>query len=61
MRHIVKHPALEITTPTFYQSVDAVSRELEFNPATCGKGEPMQGIPVFTGGAAMRLRNMRVR
>ncbi len=59
--HVVKHPALEITTPAFYQSVDAVGRELEFYPATCGKGEPMQGVPVFTGGAAVRLRNVRVR
>ena len=58
---VVKHPALEITTPAFYQSVDAVGRELEFYPATCGKGDPMQGVPVFTGGAAMRLRNVRVR
>ncbi|MEA3223575.1 MAG: TldD/PmbA family protein, partial [Thermodesulfobacteriota bacterium] len=43
--HMVRHPALEITTPSFYQSVDAVGRKLEFYPATCGKGEPMQGVP----------------
>ena len=59
--HIIKHPALEITTPSFYKSVDAVGKDLEFYPATCGKGEPMQGIPVFTGGGAVRLRNVRVR
>lgn len=59
--HVVKHPTLEITTPSFYQSADAVGKELEFYPATCGKGEPMQPVPVFTGGAAVRLRNVRVR
>ncbi len=61
LRHVVRHPALEITTPSFYSSVDAVGKELEFYPATCGKGEPMQGVPVFTGGGAVRLRNVRVR
>ncbi len=59
--HPVRHPALEITTPTLYQSIDAVGDTLELYPATCGKGDPMQAIPVTTGGPSLRLREVRVR
>jgi len=59
--HPVRHPALEITTPGVYQSIDAVGDTLELYPATCGKGDPMQPIPVTTGGPALRLREVRVR
>lgn len=59
--HPVRHPALEITTPGFYHAVDAVGDTLQLYPATCGKGDPMQPIPVTTGGPALRLREVRVR
>ncbi|MFO8133776.1 MAG: TldD/PmbA family protein [Thermoplasmatota archaeon] len=59
--HPVRHPALEITTPGFYHSADAVGDTLELHPATCGKGDPMQPIPVTTGGPSLRLREVRVR
>ncbi|MGC9308042.1 MAG: TldD/PmbA family protein [Thermoplasmatota archaeon] len=59
--HPVRHPALEITTPGFYQSVDAVGDTLELHPATCGKGDPMQPMPVTTGGPSLRLREVRIR
>ncbi len=55
----VKSPIIEITTPKFWSSVDAVANNLQFFAATCGKGEPMQGIPVFTGGPSIRLRKIR--
>ena len=58
---MVKHPALEITTPAFYRAIDAVGNDFELHPATCGKGDPMQGIPVCTGGASVRLREVQVR
>ncbi len=57
---LVRQPALEITTPSLYRSIDAVGKELDFFAATCGKGDPMQGIPVWTGGPAIRLRNIRI-
>lgn len=57
---LVRQPTLEITTPALYRSVDAVGKKLEFTAATCGKGDPMQGIPVWTGGPAIRLRNVRI-
>ncbi len=55
---MILRPVLEITTPRFYSSVDAVGRDLEFQAATCGKGDPMQGVPVWTGGPTLRLRGV---
>jgi len=51
-------PKLEVTTQGFYSAVDGCSKDLKFSAATCGKGEPMQGIPVFTGGPYVRLRGI---
>jgi TldD protein len=56
----VRNPILEITTPGLYGSVDAVGRNVHFEAATCGKGEPDQGAPVWHGGPAIRLRKMRL-
>ncbi len=58
---IALHPAMEITTPEFYRKVDAAGKVLEFYPAICGKGDPMQGIPVTTGGVDLRLRDVRIK
>jgi TldD protein len=57
----VKSPRLEITTPTFWSAIDGVANNLKLFAATCGKGEPMQGIPVTTGGPSIRLRGIRLR
>lgn len=56
----VKNPVLEITTPKFWSSVDARGKDLGFRAAHCGKGDPMQAIPVWTGGPSIRLKNVRV-
>lgn len=56
----VRNPILEVTTPGLYGSVDAVGKEMEFAGATCGKGDPMQGVPVWTGGPPIRLRQIRL-
>ena len=55
-----RNPILEITTPGLYRSVDAVGKEVEFQAATCGKGEPSQGAPVWHGGPSIRLRKIRL-
>jgi TldD protein len=52
---------LEITTPRFWKSIDAVSRKIEFTAAECGKGDPMQGAAVYTGGPMLRLREVSLR
>ncbi len=56
----VKAPILEMTTPAFWSAIDAVGKEVGFTAATCGKGEPGQGIAVFTGGPHIRLRNIKL-
>jgi len=56
----VKNPALEITTPVLWSSIDAVGKNLKMFAGTCGKGEPMQGIPVLMGGPSVRLRKIRL-
>jgi TldD protein len=57
---MVKAPVLEITTPALWGSVKARSKRLEFEAATCGKGDPMQGIPVWTGGPDTLLGHVRI-
>jgi TldD protein len=57
---IAKHPKLEISTFEFYRKIDAAGTNLAFYPATCGKGDPMQGIEVTTGGVDLRLRDVRL-
>jgi TldD protein len=56
----VRNPVLEITTPGLYGSVDAVGKTVEYEAATCGKGEPQQGAPVWHGGPPIRLRKVRL-
>ncbi|MEM3383619.1 MAG: TldD/PmbA family protein [Nitrososphaerales archaeon] len=60
IKGMVKNPVLEITTPKLWNSVDARGKDIDFVGATCGKGDPMQGIPVWTGGPNMRLRSIRL-
>ena len=36
------------------------SKRLEFEAASCGKGDPMQGIPVWTGGPDTLLAGVRI-
>ncbi len=57
---MVKAPVLEITTPALWASVKARSKRLEFEAAVCGKGDPMQGIPVWTGGPDTLLGGVRI-
>jgi len=58
LKERIRNPVLEVTTTGFWSSVDAVGKDLEFQAAYCGKGDPMQGIPVWTGGPHVRLRDV---
>ena len=53
-------PVIEITTPQLYEAIDAVANNMEYHAGNCGKGEPMQPIPVWFGGPSIRLRNIRL-
>ncbi len=57
---MIRRPILELTTFGILGSVDAVSKEFSAVPGLCGKGEPMQGAPVWMGGAHVRMRNIRL-
>ena len=52
---------LEITTPGFWGAIDATSKRVGYDAAGCGKGDPMQGAPVFTGGPMLRLREVALK
>jgi len=58
IKDMVRNPVIEMTTVGLFSSVDAVGKDLDFWAATCGKGDPMQGVPVWTGGPSIRLRNV---
>ncbi|MEM2935409.1 MAG: metallopeptidase TldD-related protein, partial [Candidatus Thermoplasmatota archaeon] len=58
---IAKHPSIELSTFEIFSKIDAVGKNIEFHPATCGKSEPMQDMEVYTGGANIRLRNVRIK
>jgi TldD protein len=60
IKGLVKNPVIEVTTQGLFSSVDAVGKELRFDAATCGKGDPMQGVPVWTGGPDIRVRDLIV-
>ena len=52
---------LEITTPGFWGAIDATTKRVGYDAAGCGKGDPMQGAPVFTGGPMLRLREVTLK
>lgn len=60
LREPIRNPVLELTTRGFYSAIDAVGKDLTFSAGYCGKGDPMQGIPVWFGGPPVRLRNVRL-
>ena len=60
LKEAVKDPVFEITTPKYWSSIDARAKDLQYSCGTCGKGDPMQGAPVFFGAPHIRLRNVRV-
>ena len=61
LKQPIARPVIETTTLKFWSAVDAVSKKVEFDAATCGKGDPSQGVPVYTGGPCLRLRKVHVK
>ena len=61
LKHPIARPVIETTTQIFWSAVDAVSKKVEYDAASCGKGDPMQGMPVYTGGPIIRLREVHVK
>jgi TldD protein len=61
VKGMVRRPVLEVTTPSMFQAIDACGKNIERHSAQCGKGDPMQGIPVDLGGPELRARGIRLR
>ncbi len=57
---LVRNPVIEFTTGWFFKNIVATDSNLRFYPGTCGKGEPMQGIPVWFGGPNVRLGKIKL-
>lgn len=58
---MVRRPVLETTSVGLLSAIDAVSKKMSLDfPATCGKGDPMQGVPVYAGGGEIRIRGVRL-
>jgi TldD protein len=57
----VARPVIETTTKNWWSAVDAISKGVAYDAATCGKGDPMQGVPVYTGGPVIRLKEVYVK
>ena len=55
---LVLNPVLEVTSQRLWSSVVARGKVVEFSPGTCGKGEPMQGVPVWFGGPYMLIKGV---
>lgn len=60
LQGLVRRPVIELTTPKFYSSIDALTKHVDQYPGQCGKGDPMQGIPVWFGGPTIRLRGVQL-
>jgi TldD protein len=58
--HPVKRPVLETTTLDFFSSIDAVGDKVGYYAGSCGKGEPMQGVPVWMGGPTVKLKGIKL-
>ncbi|MCC6013773.1 MAG: TldD/PmbA family protein [Candidatus Verstraetearchaeota archaeon] len=61
LKYPIREPVIEATTELLFSSIDAIGKNLEFQAAICGKGEPDQGIEVWTGGPCLRLRNIFIK
>ncbi len=55
MMEPVKNYALEKKTLDFWRALKMKGNDLEMFPGICGKGEPMQGMPVSMGGPSALL------
>lgn len=61
IKYPLMNPVIEVTTERLWTSLDARGKELQFWAATCGKGDPMQGVPVWAGGPHLRFRKLEVK
>ncbi len=61
IKHPLRTPILELTTPAFWSSIDALGKDLEFEAGFCGKSDPEQALDAAFGGPTMRMRDIPLR
>lgn len=61
LKHPIARPVIETTTKIFWTAVDAVAKKVKYDAGSCGKGDPMQGIPAHMGGPIIRLREVHIK
>jgi len=57
----IKYPVLESTTREILGSLAARSNVVRLHPGSCGKGDPMQPMPVSMGGPDLLLKGIKIR
>jgi len=62
IKGLVSKPVLEISSLGLFTSIDAQGdgESFRWEGAFCGKSEPGQGLPVWTGGPNIRLRDVKL-
>jgi len=50
----LKNCVVTATSPVFFNSLDALAKDMKFGTSSCGKGDPMQIAAVGNGGPTMR-------
>lgn len=57
----VINPTIETSSLKLYKAVVGVGNNVEYHAGNCGKGEPMQAIPVWFGGPSVKFKGLRLR
>ena len=58
--HPVKYPVIETNTYDLLSSLIGRSKEIRMYPGICGKGDPMQLVPVSFGGPHLLFERIRI-
>lgn len=57
----LKNPTIEISTHNLWKAIDAIAKNIEWHAGNCGKGEPIQPLPVWFGGPSIRLKDIPIK
>jgi TldD protein len=61
IKEMVTNVPLEMTTGFYFKNITAVGKDLKFHTGTCGKGDPMQGVPVWFGSPTIKVSGVIIR
>jgi TldD protein len=61
LKDFVRMPTIETTSFNLHPKLEAKGKDLSFSAASCGKGDPMQSMPVWMGGPDLKFSDMWIR